>query len=159
MPFPVPFIGVLIIGTIFSAVVPTCFSLISKPPTEEAGSIDLWTWDTPFIKSCTSPDRTKRVRADLRDSYLVLKFGEASSGHPLDVVIHVEQSFPAPKNGSWRMEWLSNECVVVHHPDLGNRIWKVTGKSTIYISTVSDWDDSTKNETEQGSAPNPLHVL
>ena len=144
MPFPIPFMLGGLIATLLAATVPTCLYL-NRTTKDEAGRVDSWTWDAPVTKSCTSPDKTKRVRADIHDGYLVLKFGEASPDHPLDIMIHVEEVYNAPKSGYWKMEWLDNERYTLHHPELGSRTWKVVGGSAIYVSTISDWDGIAKN--------------
>jgi hypothetical protein len=151
MPFPAPFLLIGLIALIFAAIVPTCLYL-NKTPKDEVGRVDSWTWDAPLTKSCTSPDRTKRVRADIEHGNLILKFGESSQDHPLDIMIHVKEVYSTPTSDSWHMEWLDNERFTLHHPDLGSRMWKVIGDSTIYVSTLSDWGGGHSEEIDRTSS-------
>jgi len=104
------------------------------------GKVDEWTWDAPDLKVCTSPDKRKRARADLKNGDIELKIGKAGQEHPVDIMIEYSEIVPIPKNGKWKMTWLDNSVFSIEHPDLGTKIWTVTDSSPMTVKLKTDWN-------------------
>lgn len=105
---------------------------------EDAGRVDDWTWDDRKLKTRTSPSKAKRVRADLEDGRIELKFGEACD-HPVDIMIHHIVMIPAPENGEWDMKWLDEGRFVFEHSELGTKTRKVDGVFPMAVTVITDW--------------------
>ena len=67
-------------------------SVVGCRRSENIGKVDDWTWDAPDLKVCTCTDRTKRVRADVKNGQIELKFGEAGRDSPLEIWIALDKS-------------------------------------------------------------------
>ena len=106
---------------------------------ETVGKVDDWTWDAPDLKTATSPDRTKRARADLENGKIELAIGEAGGDHPVDIMIEHRENISAPASGEIAIRWSDNSELVVEHPDLGIKTWTVDGSSPMSVRVKAEW--------------------
>lgn len=111
---------------------------------EEAGRVDDKTWNAPDLKTRTSPDSKKRLRADVDGTKIVLKFGEAGEDHPVDIMIHHTETIPLPKSGTWDMRWINDTEVAFEHDELGLRTWAVNGTIDMKVDLKRDWEPKNK---------------
>ena len=103
------------------------------------GKVDAWTWEATDLKTRTSPDKSRRARADIQRGEIQLKLGEAGPDHPGDITVEHTEVFPEPKSGRWEMRWSSDSEFVVEHPDLGTKTWTVAGGHPMTVKIKSDW--------------------
>ena len=101
--------------------------------------MDDWTWDSPELKTRTSPDKQKRARADVENGKIELKIGEAGPDHPVDIMVHFTEMIPEPQNGQWVMRWTGNDEFAFEHPGLGTKTWKIEGGAQMNVTTKVNW--------------------
>jgi hypothetical protein len=109
---------------------------------EDVGKVDDWTWDAPDLKTRTSPDRSKRVRADIKNGKIQLAFGEAGRDHPVDLEVEHTEIISAPANGNITMKWGDDSEFIVDHPDLGTKAWTVEGRQPMTVTVKAEWHPS-----------------
>ncbi len=132
---------------IVSALLTCLFAVIISGcrKTENLGKVDDWTWSAADLKTRTSPDKTKRVRADVEgDNNIKLKFGGVGGDHPVDIWVEHTENISSAISGDWEMEWLNNSEFVFHHPNLGTKNWTVEGVSPMVVKVKSEWHQKPK---------------
>ncbi len=105
---------------------------------DDFGREDDWTWDSANLKTCTSPDKEKRARADVADGQIELKFGERGE-HPVDLTVHHSEMIPEPHKGQWSMAWLDDETFAFQHSELGTKTWNIQGTFPMKVRVLADW--------------------
>jgi len=113
--------------------------------TEDMGKVDDWTWNAPELKARTSPDRSKRARADVEGGKVILKFGGVGGDHPVDIFVEHTENLPEPLSGGWEMEWLADSEFVFHRPDLGTKSWTVAGVYPMVVTVKRQWSQTPKS--------------
>ena len=116
----------------------TCLVAVSVVGCRRSGKVDDWTWDAPDLKVRTCMDRTKRLRADVKNGFIELKFGEAGRD-PLDIRVEHTEIVPAPKDGKWTIWSGGFEGFGMEHSELGTKWWTVLGVSPMHVSVSSEW--------------------
>ena len=126
-----------ILLTVITCIVAVC--VVGCRRSKNIGKIDDWTWDAPDLKVRTCTDRTKRVRADVKNGQIELKFGEVGGDNPLDIWIEHTEIVPAPKNGKWSIWWAGYTEFTIEHSDLGIKTWAVWGVSPMVVRVKTEW--------------------
>ncbi len=111
----------------------------SRQDEEQAGRVDDWTWDAPELKTCTSPDKQKRARADVKSGEIELLIGEAGPDHPVDIIVHHSEMIPEPQTGKWAMKWVSDDEFAFEHSELGMKTWTVEGGHQMNVVSEAGW--------------------
>ena len=101
----------------------------------DLGRVDANTWDTPTLKTRTSPDRQLRARADLDDKHLKLQIGDPGDD-PVDITVLFSNELGLPPPG-WDIRWIDDAHLELVLPE-GGRVWRVQRIDATSVSVVEE---------------------